>query len=287
VKSRFASVVEEVRLIATFLGKDRQTLSNASPPEFIFVHSHRRSGTHFLIDTISGWFDVVPGFCHFPAPAPGSALALPNTRLVKSHEPIYGFVLNEKHLWASERHLDEHRSYYQNNPHIYIVRNPFFVLRSQYVFDLMGGEPKFQVDKNLSFREYVLGRSRHELNLEGKNRIEYWEQHVRNWASRPDVVVIDYDDLLLSTPDTVGVISQHVKCQIRSSPRSIPPTGIGRELTDRFLKGGREPVWEPDLAELMKAKIERLGAVEPRMCRHVDHWLAVTPSGAGWNRSRV
>jgi hypothetical protein len=265
-------------LLDTVLRDDQKSSSTGSPPEYIFIHSHRRSGTHYLIDTISSWFDVVPGFCHFPAPPPESVSALPHTRLVKSHEPIYGFMLNEKHLWASQRHLDEHRSYYQDNPHLYIVRNPFLVLRSQYIFDVMGGEPKFKVADNLSFRAYLLGRSTHELNVEGKNRIEYWSQHLRNWASRSEVLIIDYDDLFESQADSMKAISEHVGCRVRSGQRPITPTGIGRGLTERFLKGGRKPVWERDVADLVVAAIEHLAAVQPRMARHADRWLAAAPT---------
>jgi hypothetical protein len=250
-----------------------------SPPEYAFIHSHRRSGTHFLIDTISAWFDVVPGFCHFPAPPPENVSALPNTRLVKSHEPIYGFMLNEKHLWTSQRQLDEHRLHYQSGPHLYIVRNPFLVLRSQYAFDVMGGEPKFKVEENLSFRNYLLGRSAHELNVDGKNRIQYWGQHILNWTLRSDVLIIDYDDLLEATTDTVELISKHIGRPVRSSQRAITPTGIGRGLTEKFLTAGREPVWDHDIADLVIATIERVATAQPRLTRHVARWLAAGASG--------
>ena len=268
-------------MIHTVLDEDQKISSSGSPPEYVFIHSHRRSGTHLLIDTISGWFDVAPGFCHFPTldkTLPESeALTLPHTRLVKSHEPIYGFQLNAKHLWKSRQHLDEDRRIYENNSHIYIVRNPFLVLRSLYVFDLMGTEEKFKIEADLSFRDYLLAKSMHELNADQKNRIKYWEQHVLNWASRSDVLIIDYGDLLQSTTSTVETISRHVKCPMRSSQRSINPTGIGRGLTARFLKGGREPVWEPDIVTLMVTTMAHLAAVQPRMAPFVDRWLAALP----------
>jgi hypothetical protein len=271
-------------VIDTILDEDQRISSEDSPPEYIFIHSHRRSGTHLLIDTISSWFDVVPGFCHFPtlddALSRAEVSILPDIRLIKSHEPIYGFQLNAKHLWTSQRHLEENRKLYENSPHIYIVRNPFLVLRSLYVFDLMATEEKFKIEDNLSFRDYLLAKSMHELNKDEHNRIKYWEQHVLNWASRSDVLIIDYDDLLQFTTSTAEAISQHVGCPTRSSQRSINPTGIGRGLTDRFLKGGHEPVWEPDITTLMVATIDDLAAVQPRMAPFVDHWLAAAVSGA-------
>ena len=264
-------------------GEDQVISSEDPPPEYIFIHSHRRSGTHLLIDTISSWFDFVPGFCHFPTLddtlPQGEASILPDTRLIKSHEPIYGFQLNAKHLWTSQQHLDENRRLYENSPHIYIVRNPFFVLRSLYVFDLMATEEKFKIEEDLSFHDYLLAKSMHELNRDEMNRIRYWEQHVLNWASRSDVLIIDYEDLLQSTASTVEAISQHVRCLTRSSQRSINPTGIGRGLTDRFLKGPRETVWESDITTLMTETIKHLAAAQPRMALHADRWLAAAPSG--------
>jgi Sulfotransferase domain len=270
-------------LIDIIPAEDQEISLEDPPPEYIFIHSHRRSGTHLLIDTISSWFDVVPGFCHFPTLddtfPQGDASILPDIRLIKSHEPIYGFQLNAKHLWTSQQHLDENRRLYENSPHIYIVRNPFLVLRSLYVFDLMGTEEKFKIEGNLSFRDYLLAKSMHELNKDEMNRIKYWKQHVLNWASRSDVLIIDYEDLLQSTASTVEAISQHVRCLTRSSQRSINPTGIGRGLTDRFLKGGREPVWEPDITILMETTIEHLAVVQPRMEPLVDRWLSAARSG--------
>jgi hypothetical protein len=269
-------------LIGTVASKDQKTSSSGSSAEYIFIHSHRRSGTHLLIDTVSSWFDVVPGFCHFPTldntVAEGEASTLHNTRLVKSHEPIYGFQLKVEHLWKTQHHLNKNRRLYENNPHIYIVRNPFLVLRSLYVFDLMGAEDKFKVARDLSFRGYLLSESMHEANGQGKNRMKYWEQHVVNWASRSDVLIIDYDDLLQSTTNTAKAISHHVKSPIRSSQRPVSPTGIARGLTDRFLKGGLEPVWEPDIINLMEATIEHLAAVQPRIGPLVERWLAAAPS---------
>ena len=262
--------------------REHQKISSCSLPEYIYIHSHRRSGTHLLIDTISAWFDVTPGFCHLPptddTPLQGGTPAAFDTRLAKSQEPFYGFKLNEKQIWASQQHLADNRLLYEKNPHIYIVRNPFFVLRSLYIFDVMGGEEKFKIDQNLSFSDYLLGISMHEANVNRLNRIEYWKQHVLNWTSRSDVLIIDYDDLLQSKISTVETISQHVGCAIRSSQRCITPTGIGRGLTDRFLKGGRESVWEPSVANLMEAAIEHVAAVQPRMARHVDRWLVTAAS---------
>ena len=269
-------------LIGTVASEDQKASSSDSSAEYIFIHSHRRSGTHLLIDTISSWFDVVPGFCHFPTldntVPEDEASTLHNTRLVKSHEPIYGFQLKAKHLWETQHHLDENRRLYENNPHIYIVRNPFLVLRSLYVFDLMGTEDKFKVEQDLSFRDYLLSESMHEANGDGKNRIKYWEQHVVNWTSRSDILIIDYDDLLQFTTSTAEAISHHVRSPIRSSQHPVSPTGIGRGLTDRFLKGRLKPVWEPDITNLMEATIEHLAAVQPRMGPLVERWLAAAPS---------
>lgn len=267
-------------MIHTVLDDDQKISLSGSSPEYVFIHSHRRSGTHLLIDTISGWFDVVPGFWHFPTAAQtsvGSNISVsPETRLVKSHEPIYGFTLNAKHIWDSPQHLHEGRRIYENNPHIYIIRNPFLVLRSLYVFDITGTEAKFKVDQNLSFRDCLLGKSTHELNTQGKNRIEYWEQHVINWIARSDVLIIEYDDLLKCTISAVEAISRHIKCPARSSQRSITPTGIGRGLTDRFLKNGPEPVWESEIADLVKVTVERLATVQPQISRYVDRWIAAS-----------
>ena len=138
--------------------------AQASAEHLIYVHSHRRSGTHFLLDTIRAWFDVPEEIHAIPNPALFPrvvASAYAPYSLSKDHEPSPGFKLKQAPVWHSAEQRERGRHLYETGSHIYIVRNPLQVLRSAYIFDLSGVEPRYKIDSNTSFLEYITARSLH------------------------------------------------------------------------------------------------------------------------------
>lgn len=141
----------------------------------------------------------------------------------------------------------------------------------------MGGEPKFKIDDGISMRDYLLGISVHEKNLEGLNRIEYWSQHVRQWISAPGILLIDYEELVKSRDGALEKISQHIGIPIYSSPNATTPTGIGRHFTDRFLAQGGDAVWSADIVQAVKTTLEKIAGEQPVLESYVRNWLLATP----------
>ena len=255
------------------VGKQPST-SERDSEHAIFVHSHRRSGTHFLIDTIRAWFDVSkPLQNRWVRNAPYS--------VSKDHEPYVGFRLTQRHLWGSPEEFHQARCLYATGKHIYIVRNPLQVLRSQYIFDVSGAEPKFKVDPNTSFREYLTGASLHEGKT-GLNRIDYWVAHVKSWYLDQNTLPVIYDELKTALADTLAAISNHIGLPVRQSPRPVSATGIETNLTKKFLSKGHAICWEPATIAAVRSAIERELGPKPwrGLERYVDRWLSDPPSAS-------
>lgn len=250
----------------------------------VFIHSHRRSGTHLLLDTISSWFETEPGYTHFPLSGSMSAAIsaehnsdFRRISLIKTHEPYYGFQSCVRHLWTSPEAHQREIDLYKRSKHIYVLRNPFFVLRSLYIFDVMGGESKFKISPNTTMHDYTFGRSLHEANEDGYNRLEYWGRHILRWAEEDAVLVLDYNELLTERTSALERISKHIELPIRSSPNAVEATAIGRHLTGQFLKQGREAVWDSIMIEAVEAEIRSIRQQQPRLRSYVNSWMGNKP----------
>jgi hypothetical protein len=251
--------------------------TQADAEHLIYVHSHRRSGTHFLLDTIRAWFDVPEEIHAIPNPAHFPRVVAPTYApysLSKDHEPAPGFKLKQIPLWHSADQRERGRHLYEAGSHIYIVRNPLQVLRSAYIFDLSGAEPRHKVDTGTSFLDYLAARSTHTGNR-GLTRLEYWLMHVKSWYFDEQTLVVHYDDLKNDTASVVAAISKHVGLPARQSAREVAPTGIKTDLTKAFLAKGESVVWDTAVIDAIKAAAERI--IGPRPWRglehHLDAWL--------------
>lgn len=228
----------------------------------LFIHSHRRSGTHLLLDTIRESFDIPDQFFALellPEPRKESGNSLtrfPNYYLIIDHEPIWRFKLSTRHIWDSEQRLKRADRLYREGKHVYIVRSPLEVLRSLYLFDINGAEPKFAVDQKTSFRDYLLGKSLHE-QANAMNRMEYWANHVASWCRHPRVLVIQYQDLKQSATECLKAISTHFGIPVHGVARSVAPSGIATGLTNACISKGVAPSWDAEMVDTLWATIAK------------------------------
>jgi hypothetical protein len=248
------------------------TAASADTERLIFVHSHRRSGTHFLLDVLRTWFDVPLGIEHIPGPTELRRYAAGT--LSKDHEPHRGFKLSQDRLWGSQRMRECFRALYEAGSHIYVVRNPLDVLRSLYVFDVSGAEGRFMVNSGTTFSEYLTGRSLHEQSG-SLTRVEYWVRHVRSWYPDDKTLVVHYDDLKDALPETLAAISRHIGMPIRASARAVDATGIGSNLTSRFIAEGGVAFWDSYLIGVLRTTLDRMQGSEPiaGLNDRLEQWL--------------
>ncbi|NQV41611.1 MAG: hypothetical protein HQ506_04575 [Candidatus Marinimicrobia bacterium] len=171
----------------------------------ILVSSHRRSGTHFLIDSLRKNIEGA----HFP-----NHLFLPADfnlgSLFSKKQKIYdvfikfldqpGPIIIKSHLLPEECNLGSPKDKYEEliqeiyaqSSKLYIHRNGKSVLVSLYKF----------LAPDCTFSEFIRQPNDHivyEMRSEKSfdlDRVSYWAQHIREWQAAPDVTQISFENLL-------------------------------------------------------------------------------------------
>ncbi|QTL05288.1 sulfotransferase domain-containing protein [Aquabacter sp. L1I39] len=195
----------------------------------IIVQSHRRSGTHFLIDTLLQNFQVARDWFQLEEDFFSRLGRMPV--VLKSHERHFGEKTHSRDPWHSYLHWVAATACYSSAFHLHIVRNPRDVLRSQYYFDRKGHEPRHQIAPTLSFTDYLASPS--SRDPEGRlTPPAYWCAHVSAWGRRSDVLHLRYEEMCLDMPGQLGRISAFIGLPVLHR-RWLPSTAIGRNTSER------------------------------------------------------
>jgi hypothetical protein len=193
----------------------------------IFVNSHRRSGTHLLIDSIRANFAVVDDWFHLEEDIFQALATAPV--VVKDHEFRRGDKIASSQVWSSYLHWVSASLCYSLGRHIYIVRNPRDTLKSQFYFDLEGIEPAFRLTRTASFADYLRMPSARAPGA-GLNQVAYWCGHVASWIGHRDLLVLRYEDLTADREATLDRISAFLELP-RIPERLVDRSGVGTEAT--------------------------------------------------------
>ncbi|WP_234571541.1 sulfotransferase domain-containing protein [Rhodohalobacter sp. 614A] len=170
----------------------------------ILINSHRRSGTHFLIDSIranvqDAWF---PNHFLLPADFNIGSLFGKDEKVYK----IFKKYLNEdrpviikSHLLPEEMNIENPKDKFeqlikdtfQQSKKIYIYRNGKDTLVSLYHFLKPGVDfHNFLETKN----DHIIRKIRTEQAYD-ENRVRYWGYHVEEWKKVEDVCILKFEDL--------------------------------------------------------------------------------------------
>jgi hypothetical protein len=233
----------------------------------IFVHSHRRSGTHSVIDTIRNHFDVSPAFRHLGEAPPGDD----KPYVVKTHEPYFGYVLSAENRWRTRDEQDQWAALYHRSRHVYVYRNPFKVLISQYIFDIRGGEAGVGVAHGLTFRDYLMAESRH-AGGRHFNRIEYWARHALSWIRASPALLIHFDDVQLNKPAVLISLSSHFGLPVLPEARNLPGTGVARHFTAKHVYTAIERHWDSETISAVCECLEAIDRLDPRIREISARW---------------
>lgn len=189
--------------------------------KFIIVNSHRRSGTHFLIDFITSNFDETyfPGHRNLPKDLNLGSLLREDEDVravfLKLSERSGNIVLKNHNLHDEYHSIGTNsastallKNIVGNGYNIYIKRDPVSVLKSLYQY----------TETNLSFPDFIRARNDHfciESPLRDKwfqsDRATYLGYHVRDGMGIPNCLVIDYAELLAKPGACAVRIADFVK----------------------------------------------------------------------------
>jgi hypothetical protein len=187
--------------------------------KILLVNSHRRSGTHFLIDYLR---KNVPD-AHFP-----NHWSLPVDfnigSLFSKDEKVFtvfkefinteDILIIKSHLLPEELTIENPKDkfeelikeIFEDSTKLYIQRDGKDVLVSLYHF----------LNSNVSFENFIKTPNEHipkEIRIEkefDKNRVIYWGYHVESWQSQPDVYSIDFSDLKKNSETSLKILLKSI-----------------------------------------------------------------------------
>ena len=195
----------------------------------IVVQSHRRSGTHFLIDTLRTRFPVARDWFHLEEDFYARLLSAPV--VLKSHDSIWREKLSCETPWGSFLHWVAASACHDAAFHIHIMRNPRDVLRSLYFFDLKGHEERHRIAPETDFCTYIATPS--SRDPEGRlTPVEVWCAHIAGWLATPRVLQVRYEDLLAAPETEVARIADFTDLAAHPA-RWRDSSAIGRQTSAR------------------------------------------------------
>lgn len=194
----------------------------------VVVASHRRSGTHLMLDSLrSNVRDVQRRFMTLERIEPSHERHVPVVEFDRQLRAQRGVVLVKTHAlpaagaWQAREAADYASELLAAAPTIYVHRDGRDVLVSLYRF-VQSYSPQVAAQ---SFAEFL--RTRHTgLDAPGISRPAYWQQHVLAWLDRGPTMTAsyeglqgDFDALLRSIADRLDLGLRPVLSQVRLEPR--------------------------------------------------------------------
>jgi hypothetical protein len=219
---------------------------------FLQVASHRRSGTHLLIDVIRANFPVHGTFKHLEE-VEESDFETADLVLIKTHEPFRG--QKQRHFRAiGHRKTALMQRAMAEAKLLYIYRNPYSVLESLYYFDLAGIEPVYRIPGETTFVEFLVQMGKQDATA-NENRIQHWCRHVSTWLGERDVHAVKYEDFMVEKTTTLATVARQIGLDMLPAPDSVTSSSIGFGTSKR-LKNAE--VWNDAAHAAFNAHVDRM-----------------------------
>ncbi len=183
----------------------------------IIVVSHRRSGTHLMIDLLRRQFEqcrtwkwpgqsldalyltlehLRPGHSHHVTPREACRrLCQARRPIVKTHSPSPELELAGREYAAFAQWISKRASF------VYMVRDGREALCSDWYL------------RHRGIREPTVGELSDFLRetVAGMNRARYWAEHVRAWSPHENVLSVRYEDLINQPHQTLQCLGRHLQ----------------------------------------------------------------------------
>tara|TARA_B110000495_G_C23040086_1_gene623242 strand:+ start:3310 stop:4095 length:786 start_codon:yes stop_codon:yes gene_type:complete len=191
--------------------------------KIILISSHRRSGTHLLIDSLRANIEdsIFPNHRELPADFNLGTLFSKDEKIFDTFKLLIknnSTVIIKSHLLPDECNIknpkDKFETFikeiYNSSKKLYIYRDGKDTLVSLYRF----------LKPSIPFSEFLRQKNDHivkEIRLEKKfdiNRILYWSYHVNQWKLDKSVKNISFSDLNSDFESTLCNVLQFLHCPI-------------------------------------------------------------------------
>ena len=187
----------------------------------ILVSSHRRSGTHFLIDSLRKNVENAefPNHRHLPADFNLGSLFSKSDQVYSTFERLINSsnpVIVKSHLLPEECHItsprDKHEALileiFVNSKKIYISRSGQDVLTSLYKY----------LKPESSFSAFIRENNDHIVKeirspqAYDSNRVSYWAHHINQWHQEDSVKFVTFTQLMRNFDFTMNDLFQFLDC---------------------------------------------------------------------------
>lgn len=221
----------------------------------IQISSHRRSGTHALIDFVRKNFKVQGDFYHLE-----NILDWPISKLqdspviVKTHEPEPRKKLN---LFIKRGYVSEEKAQdlADLTVDIHAYRHPKEVLRSLYYFDIKGHEKVFKIPENMPFLGFLKQEGVQDADP-GENRIQFWQRCMRNWTLSEDILAISYPEIVKEDVSLLDKVSRQLQASPLKNSETLQSssTAIGRGTTQSLSKN---EIWSEEAESFFDKEVDK------------------------------
>ncbi len=185
----------------------------------ILVVSHRRSGTHWVIDSLRNNFpNVEYQFYTLDQISKSHQHYTPISEFTRKISKASGQLILKSHMTAQLTPFDPSEREFvkellRSNKVIYVYRDGRDVLVSLYHY--MQG---FRNDLP-SFSDFIRMKNDFDCYYSSVNRIEYWKEHVVGWISKSDldIITVSYEQLHSNYEGTVRKLSDFLSLPLKSN----------------------------------------------------------------------
>jgi hypothetical protein len=191
----------------------------------VVVASHRRSGTHLVLDSLrANAKDVNPAFMTLERIEPTHPRHLPVAEFDRRLRGRTGTVLVKTHAlpWASAWQAPEAGEYaaqlLAESPTIYVHRDGRDVLVSLYHF-IQSYSPGVATQ---SFSEFIRS-ARTGRDALGISQAAYWQHHVLAWLDTGPTATASYEALQIAFDASLRTVAERLALELRPS---LSPVGL-------------------------------------------------------------
>ncbi len=185
----------------------------------ILVVSHRRSGTHWVIDSLRNNFpDVEYQFYNLDEISKNRQHYIPINKFARKISKTSGHLILKSHMTAQLTPFEPGEREFvkellRSNKVIYVYRDGRDVLVSLYYY--MQG---FRKDLP-KFSDFIRMENDFDHYYDSVNRVEYWREHVAGWISKSDldIITVSYEQLHSDYEDTIRKLSDFLSLPLKSN----------------------------------------------------------------------
>jgi hypothetical protein len=192
----------------------------------IFVISHRRSGTHLTIDSVTNNFMAYGTYPYVTLDYVNKHVKNPihysdveheleeHPRIIKTH-----FLSNFNQYVRDEQIKKKLDALFAGSKKIYVYRNGKDTLVSLYEY-MKSFRPEI---KGMNFSEFIKMRNDYDPEPD-VDRVEFWKYHIQSWMNsnyQDQIFFLKFEDLVNDYKTTMQKISEFIECPMNTTVKDI------------------------------------------------------------------